>query len=237
MIYIAGEILADRFVFGNDCTTKVGGAPFNAAAWAADGGAETVFYGAVGDDDVGKKVLADASKTKVRLSVDVLKGNRTTVALVSLSADGERNFRFLRDDTAEFKLSVQKMDMCAFEKCKIAHLGSLMFTEPEGRKFAADFVALAKEKRKILSFDYNFRDDLYPSFEASKEVCKNVVESADVLKFSEDFGLHKSGRRFGRTESTFPKRKTCGCNLGQKWQRIFVRWRTRLCRSRSRFGG
>lgn len=108
MIYIAGEILADRFVFGNDCTTKVGGAPFNAAAWAADGGAETVFYGAVGGDDVGKKVLADASKTKVRLSVDVLKGHRTTVALVSLSAGGERNFRFLRDDTAEFKLSVQK---------------------------------------------------------------------------------------------------------------------------------
>lgn len=218
MIYIAGEILADRFVFGNDCTTKVGGAPFNAAAWAADGGAETVFYGAVGDDDVGKMVLEDASKTKVRLSVDVLKGHRTTVALVSLAAGGERNFRFLRDDTAEFKLSVQKMDMCAFEKCKIAHLGSLMLTEIEGRKFAADFVASSKEKRKILSFDYNFRDDLYPSFEASKEVCKNVVESADVLKFSEDeiLAYTKAADVSGALKALSQKERLVVVTLGKK---------------------
>lgn len=64
MIYIAGEILADRFVFGNDCTTKVGGAPFNAAAWAADGGAKTVFYGAVGGDDVGKRFWPMRQKRK-----------------------------------------------------------------------------------------------------------------------------------------------------------------------------
>lgn len=216
MIYIAGEILADRFVGVSDVVTKVGGAPFNVAAWAADAGADVTFYGAVGGDEIGKIVLDAAKQAKVNLNVDVIRGKKTTVALVTLDPEGERNFKFLRVDTAEFNLSVTKMDMCAFKKCKIAHLGSLMLTEPEGRAFAAEFVRLAKANDKILSFDYNYRADLYPSFEDSEKVCENIVQNADVLKFSEEEILAYTRKTdvFSALETLSERKKLVVATLG-----------------------
>lgn len=186
MLYIVGEILADVFDAPPKKTVKVGGAPLNVAAWAADSGADAVFYGAVGGDEYGKEVLKQASRLSVRLDVDVIDDAATTVAEVSLDENGERNFRFFRDNTAEFRLSTKKIDKEAFKKCTIVHMGSLMLTAPEGRRFAQEFIELAKAQNKIVSFDYNYRADLYPDFSSSVKASKEIVGNANLLKFSEE---------------------------------------------------
>ena len=45
---------------------------------------------------------------------------------------------------------------------------------------------IAKENGKLISFDINFRDDIYNSTEEAKDIYLEYIQRADILKFSED---------------------------------------------------
>ena len=61
-----------------------------------------------------------------------------------------------------------------------------MLREEEGRKLADKIMDIAKEHNKLISFDINFRDDIYSSTEEAKIIYLKYIKRADILKFSED---------------------------------------------------
>ena len=61
-----------------------------------------------------------------------------------------------------------------------------MLSEEKGRVFAGNIVKTVKNEGKLLSFDVNFRMDLYNDTESAIKAYKPFIEAADILKFSDD---------------------------------------------------
>ena len=194
MILSIGEILIDAYKSNDGCTTHIGGAPFNVAVWAKRAGGKVGFVGKVGDDDYGKFIIDKATDYHIdHINIGVAHGLKTTVAEVTLDGNGERSFKFQRDNTADFQLDVNDVD---FESTcpNIVHLGTLMLNQKIGRKFFDDALKIAKEKGFYISIDANFRDDLFESNELRNKVLKPYLKSADFLKMGADELLDYTGK-------------------------------------------
>ena len=190
MILSVGEILADMIGQKEDGVTTFkafcGGAPFNLAVNAKQSGAKVGFVGRVGNDVIGRFVLCEAQKAHLdRLDIQIDAERNTTIAFVTLT-DGERDFAFNRHDTADFNIDFDDIDFESYENLEIVHLGSLMLSEQKGREFAEKIANKANELGAKLSFDMNFRKDIYKNFEDAKRAYAPFVECADIIKFSDD---------------------------------------------------
>lgn len=190
MILSIGEILADMvgekaeegMLFKSFC----GGAPFNVAVNAKQAGAKVGFIGKVGNEPIGKFVTAEAQKANLDyLDVYVDSERKTTIAIVTLE-NGERDFSFFRRDTADFNITKQEINFGKYQDLSIVHLGSLMLSEKYGRKLAKYIATQTKKAGKKLSFDLNFRMDIYKDFNDAVKAYKPFVDSADIVKFSDD---------------------------------------------------
>lgn len=190
MILSVGEILADMIGQKEDGVTTFkafcGGAPFNLAVNAKQSGAKVGLVGRVGNDVIGRFVLGEAQKAHLdRLDIQIDAERNTTIAFVTLT-DGERDFAFNRHDTADFNIDFDDIDFESYENLEIVHLGSLMLSEQKGREFAEKIANKANELGAKLSFDMNFRKDIYKNFEDAKRAYAPFVECADIIKFSDD---------------------------------------------------
>jgi len=189
VILCIGEILVDMIGYEKDGVTSferyAGGAPFNVCAGINRLGGKTGFIGAVGDDLMGHFLKEFVDKLNLCYSNIYLdKNHNTTLAFVTNSADGERSFCFNRKNTADYQIPNE-----ALEKIKdadIIHLGSLMMSEARGIKTADEVVRLTKENNKLLSFDVNYRDDIYKSEKEAIDISLKYLKKADILKLSED---------------------------------------------------
>ncbi|MBR2376730.1 MAG: carbohydrate kinase [Clostridia bacterium] len=191
MIICIGEILADLIGEGENLKMFIGGAPFNVAVNAKQAGAKVGFVGKVGKDPVGNFLKAEANKFGFdSLTVQTDAVRNTTLAFVTLN-NGERDFAFFRHDTADYNIDISDVSISDYN---IVHLGSLMLSEKNGVKFAKKIVKMAKKQGKLLSFDVNFRMDLYNELEDAIKAYKPFVSSADILKFSDDEILDYTGK-------------------------------------------
>ena len=186
MILSIGEILADVIVTNDSKERFCGGAPFNLIVNAKRSGAKAGFIGRVGNDDTGAFLLEETAKYNLDC-LDIQTDNKrsTTIALVTLS-DGERDFKFLRNDTADYNIDFDAIDFSKYEGLKIIHLGSLMLSEPAGINLANKVVKTAKKLGIKLSFDVNFRSDIFKDENTAKLTYNPFIECADIVKFSDD---------------------------------------------------
>ncbi len=190
MIVCIGEILADMIgkKKGNmiEYSAYAGGAPFNVACGVARLGGNVSFCGRVGKDEVGKFLLGYGNGVSGLNASIVTDGTRnTTLAFVTLDESGERSFAFARKHTADYAFTLQEVES-QLEQADIVHLGSLMLSEEEGRAFAEALYARVKQLKKKLSFDVNYRDDIFESGEVAKSIYGKWLDRADILKLSED---------------------------------------------------
>ena len=190
MILAIGEILADMVgesgKDGLNFQAYCGGAPFNCAVNAKQAGAKAGFLGRVGRDPVGKFLQSYARRAQFDyLEIQTDNVRSTTLAFVTLT-DGERDFSFNRHDTADYHIDLSHVDFSAFADLNIVHLGSLMLSEKDGRALAREIVQRTRKIGAKLSFDVNFRKDIYADFEDALKAYRPFVAEADILKFSED---------------------------------------------------
>ena len=197
MILAIGEILADmigkeekgNLTFNSFC----GGAPFNVAVNAKRAGAKVSFIGRVGDDPVGKFLISKAKSVGFdNLEIQVDKVRNTTLAFVTLR-DGERDFAFYRHDTADYQIDLNSCKSFNDKDLSIVHLGSLMLSEKTGVRLAKAVMKKAKELGKLISFDVNFRLDLYDDLLDAISAYKPFIKKADIIKFSDDELLSFTG--------------------------------------------
>ena len=190
MILSVGEILADMAgESGKDVLhiqARCGGAPFNCAVNAKQAGAEVGFIGRVGDDPVGRFLQSYARRAGFDyLNIQTDAARATTLAFVTLT-DGERDFSFSRRDTADYHIDLAGVDFGSFADLRIVHLGSLMLSEEAGQKLAREIVQRTRKIGAKLSFDVNFRGDIYADFASARRAYRPFVAEADILKFSEE---------------------------------------------------
>lgn len=189
MILSVGEILADMIGTEKDGSLfferKAGGAPLNVACAAKKLGADVAFVGCVGDDLIGKYLQKYAEeKLGGGAMISVLPDRNTTLAFVQLDKNGERSFCFYRKNTADIFLP--EIDDALLSASSILHIGSLMLSDKRGFRYAQKLALRARNAGIKVSFDINYRSDIFKDEKAAMAAYRGLVELADIVKFSED---------------------------------------------------
>lgn len=189
MVLCVGEILADLLGTEKEdgffYERKAGGAPYNVACAVKKLGGSAGFVGAVGDDLVGRFLKAHAEKRGFdALEISVSQTQNTTLAFVEIDESGERSFCFYRKNTADFHLP--EVSEKTLNAARIVHIGSLMLSADFGRTYAENLAKRAHAAGKIVSFDVNFRTDIFRDKAAATEAYRKMILLADVVKFSEE---------------------------------------------------
>lgn len=164
-----------------------GGAPANVAVGIARLGGSSAFIGKVGADEFGY-MLADVLKENhvdnsgMRFDDHA----RTALAFVTLRADGEREFMFFRNPSADMLLTEAELDKNLIQKARIFHYGSISLIAEPCRSAHLAAMETAKKAGCILSYDPNLRLPLWPSAEAACQGILSIWDQADIIKVSED---------------------------------------------------
>ncbi|KAK3039005.1 hypothetical protein RJ639_027490, partial [Escallonia herrerae] len=164
-----------------------GGAPANVACAIAKLGGTSAFIGKVGKDEFGY-MLADILKKNGVNSDGVCfdEHARTALAFVTLKRNGEREFMFYRNPSADMLLKESELHMDLIKQAKIFHYGSIsLITEPCRSAHMAAMKA-AKDAGVLLSYDPNVRLPLWSSPEAARHGIMSIWNQADFIKVSDD---------------------------------------------------
>lgn len=187
MILSFGEVLVDTYIDkkSGKKTSFVGGAPFNLSYQAALMNDKVLFVGNIGDDEEGRMILDFMNTHQMDISqIRIDKNRKTTVSQVTIGKDGERSFSFLRENACDYLFDESSLKL--IKKADIVHLGSLMLSKKEGRDFFFATIRKAKDFHKIISFDFNYRSDIYHSEEEAKDIYRQVYPLCDIVKLSID---------------------------------------------------
>ncbi len=164
-----------------------GGAPANAAVAVAKLGGDSHFAGKVGADAFGEfliQVLKDNGvHTEYLLTTREAK---TALAFVSLRQDGERDFMFYREPSADMLIGPDELDPAWFVGAGVFHYGSITLTWPVSEAATLQGIRLAEEAGCLRSFDPNLRFSLWPSPEAARQKILPLLSSADLLKVGDE---------------------------------------------------
>lgn len=192
-IVALGELLIDFTYHGRSengmrlFEQNPGGAPANMLCAASNLGLSTAFIGKVGKDmhgDYLRRVLEEKGVDTGGLisAQDVF----TTLAFVELSETGERKFSFARKPGADTCLSVSEVKRELVEGCRIFHFGSLSLTDEPSRSATIEAVKAAKKAGAIISYDPNYRAQLWKNEDEAAERMQSVLHFADIVKISDE---------------------------------------------------
>lgn len=188
-----GEILIDLTQVGvtelgiPQFVANPGGAPANAAVAAAKLGADAGFIGCVGRDAFG----AFLRSTLVSQGVDtagLVETDQapTTLAVVSVDSTGERSFQFYRKPGADICLEEAMLDKSLLDSAKILHFGSVSLTADPSRAATMAAVRYAKVRGALITYDPNYRANLWQDEETAVEAIRRPLPLVDVLKISDE---------------------------------------------------
>lgn len=176
----------------NDFIKKAGGAPANAAGAMTKLGVDAYFMGAVGNDPFGdflKKTMESYNiNTEYLEQIDY---KPTTLAFVSLTEEGERDFKFNRG--ADAKLEIKNVH--GLDKFDCFHFASATAFMGEELEHSYDMLLeYAKTNNKLVTFDANYRDALFgDNQEKFIAKCKEYIASSDIVKLSDEEATLISG--------------------------------------------
>ena len=194
-LYSIGEVLIDFIPLqkGVALTDVVsfertpGGAPANVAATVAKLGGMSSIISKVGNDAFGE--FLEKQLAFVGVKTDKLlktKEANTALAFVSLREDGERDFSFYRNPSADLLFSVNEIGEEWFAKGDILHFCSVDLIESPMKSAHKKAIQQAQEKGCLISFDPNVRLALWDSPEMCRETILAFLPEADLVKIADD---------------------------------------------------
>ncbi|VFQ72464.1 unnamed protein product [Cuscuta campestris] len=164
-----------------------GGAPANVAIAVARLGGKAAFLGKLGDDEFGHMLAGILKENAVRADgINFDKGARTALAFVTLRADGEREFMFYRNPSADMLLTPDELNLELIRSAKVFHYGSISLIVEPCRSAHLKAMEVAKAAGALLSYDPNLRLPLWPSPEEARTQIMSIWEKADVIKVSDN---------------------------------------------------
>ena len=191
-IVTIGEILIDLTFSGREngipvYTANPGGAPANVAVAAARLGADTAFIGKVGRDYYGDFLRKTLEENRVDVSGMLTDDDaRTTLAVVSLSETGERSFSFYRRNCADTLLSSEEISLDLLGNTRFLHFGSVSLTDEPSRSATLFAAQKAKELGATITYDPNYRANLWRGEAEAVKQMKSVLGFVDILKISDE---------------------------------------------------
>ena len=190
-----GEVVSDIYRDESESdvelpfTARPGGAPANVAVASARLGSEAAFIGSVGEDLFGDFILRALQAEGVDTSVvrRCEPPTRTSLAFVEVAADGDRSFTFYRSDpAADELLSAENVSREILSGASFVNFGSIPLIKDPSRSAIHRAADLAEELDVPLAFDINFREHLWKSSEAAREVVDPLLDRSRIIKMGDD---------------------------------------------------
>ncbi|MBS3765151.1 carbohydrate kinase [Candidatus Bipolaricaulota bacterium] len=166
---------------------RFGGAPANVAIGLARLGGNVGFIGKVGEDSFGD-FLKDKFKDEgvdVRGLYRTSRAN-TTLAFVSLTEEGERDFVFYRNPGADELLEPKEIKEDYIESAEVLHFGSLSLTRKETRKATIRAIKYARRHEVTVTMDPNIRLNLWEDENRLQELVLDLAEEVNLMKLSKE---------------------------------------------------
>lgn len=194
-VYTMGEALIDFIPSQKGVALKevesfsrvAGGAPANVAAAVAKLGGRSAFIGKLGKDAFGDYLV----ETMFDIGVDVAHVLRTeeantALAFVSLKADGNRDFSFYRNPSADMLLHEDEIRPDWFGKDDILHFCSVDLIEAPVKYAHIKAIESARAAGAVISFDPNVRLPLWPDHESCRRTILDFVPLCHIVKISDE---------------------------------------------------
>ena len=177
MILCVGEILVDLI----NNKMYPGGAPFNLANQIKKLNGDVAFLGSVGNDLPGEFLLSFSQSQFGSNSYIEKIEKGTTLAIVNIKDNGDRTFKFHRNDTADAYININLLNKLS-DSSSIIHFGSLPLSNKNTRNELIKIIKKLKLNNKTISFDVNYRSDKFDDIKILLDFSKKV----DILKLSLD---------------------------------------------------
>lgn len=168
-------------------TRVAGGAPANVIGAVTKLGIPSKMLTKLGDDPFGDyiiDVLNDAGIDTSNIERD--QEGETALAFVSLAADGNRDFKFYRKNSADLRYSVEDIPEDILDDCGMIHFCSVDLVESPMKEAHKKLIDMAIEKGVKVSFDPNLRFSLWDDLDALKKTVNDFIPYADIVKISDE---------------------------------------------------
>ncbi len=203
-LYSIGELLIDfmpleRASFKDTAQfeRKAGGAPANVCVQATKLGVNTAYLTKVGKDGFGDFLIETLNREGVDIShISQSDDYATSLAFVSLSEEGEREFVFFRKAAADLHFTEDDFKDVEFCEGDALEYGSVALQTEVAKCTHRYLIDKAKKAGALIFFDPNLRFNLYKDKEELKDIVKEFASYADVIKVGDDeleFLTGKSG--------------------------------------------
>lgn len=171
-------------------TRVCGGGPANLCAASAKLGGDARLVCCVGTDSFGDYIVRELSSAGVDISRIKRTGEaKTTLAFVSLKADGNRDFSFYRSPGADMLLYPADITENTLEcgpSGGFFHYSSVDLIDSPTKDAHYTAISLAKRMGLTVCFDPNIRLPLWDSPEHCQRVVREFIPYADIIKISDE---------------------------------------------------
>ncbi|MBS6444665.1 MAG: carbohydrate kinase [Ruminococcus sp.] len=190
-----GEALIDFIPHEKNCLLKevssfervCGGAPTNVCAVVSKLGGSSKIITKLGTDAFGDYIIDTLNNVNVDTSC-ILRTDKanTCLAFVSLKDDGNRDFSFYRNPSADMLLDKNELQSSWFDDIGVLHFCSVALVESPMKYAHIEAIKIAKQKDAIISFDPNVRLPLWKNHDECRKTINEYLQYADLLKISDE---------------------------------------------------
>jgi fructokinase len=194
-LFSIGEVLIDFIPLQKGVALKdvvsferaPGGAPANVAAAVAKYGQKAALISKLGNDAFGDFLVEELVEAGVETDkVYRTREANTGLAFVSLKENGERDFSFYRNPSADLLLSKEEVDSAWFQAGDILHFCSVDLVESPMKQAHKKAIAAVSAADGLVSFDPNVRLPLWEDPEDCRKAILEFLPTADIVKVSDE---------------------------------------------------
>lgn len=191
-VLTVGELLID--FISEDYVTELksavhfhktfGGSPGNIAVNLSGMGFKTAIIGSVGNDEFGEFIQDCLETQKVNIEGLQKVEKATSMIFITKSLESPHYFAVRN---ADYCLKDKKTNYQLIDQCKIFHFTAWALSMPQIRDVTMDLLQYARLQKKLITFDPNYRKNLWEIDHNGAEWIKEyVLPLVDIVKPSED---------------------------------------------------
>lgn len=194
-LYAIGELLIDFTPTEQNAslsaveqfTKNAGGAPANVAAVCAKLEQQAALVTQVGQDAFGDFLVETLKKVDVDTNyiVQSVEGE-TSLAFVSLTGDGARDFLFYRRHAVDLLYNKEQLPPNLLTNKDILHFCSVNLVESPMKHAHVALIEQAHQAGSLVSFDPNVRLPLWNDGKACQQTILEFLPKAHIVKLSEE---------------------------------------------------
>ncbi|MER6572339.1 carbohydrate kinase [Streptomyces sp. NPDC001093] len=188
IVTVIGEALIDLVQLDapGDYRARPGGSPFNVAVGLARLGHRTALMARLADNTFGRMLRTHATVEGVDLTYALAAAEPTTLAVVSMDAEGRASYDFYLDGTADWQWTDTEAARTP-QDTAVLHFGSVAsWTSPAAEHIHSVVQRLRAEGTVLISYDPNVRPALLGDPEHGREVVERSVGIAHLVKASRE---------------------------------------------------